>query len=665
MPSEMSSLATVSGSMEGELCGLRAGLSHIEDKGFMEDVKKLYPPKCWDGMHEVGKGKPKNDYHNLHADPAWYGCQRPATFKDWKKTDSLPSVAEDVKAKVKAQIKLYKDQHNHTKLALTSLNQTWEAFEANRVLSTDLEVVNKDIDCMMYFHPETKNTVITDLSTQHFNWDEQPWDALEAAAAVDVAAGADVEKVVSLLGQAYRLVSMVSAAGKYKAQAVRASDNLVGERIVLCSLLIGQDQIKLGFDVYWMHHCSNLRLMTYRAQCGAYSRGVIAESECTLRQVFNAGGTTPPMTGNVMWSRVRAAYVAQMPRELGDIVEKRMKEARSRFVYPSHSVRDIGEMNAWCDVTTFDWYALCGPTAENVSTAAVGALMLGYECEVLVDMCPKVTYSDYMAFIAAGVDCIPHMDAKEMVAGAFAAHACGVKGFPGLHWLHNAIDTYTQQGGSMWGPRNVDGAAYLMFLGINEGCRMPAIRYSDVRMRAEINLMAAHEVGGLFRHGMEGDAMSRSMLDGDATIASFPMMIDKLAEDGVNVGRDMGAPHSTGFMLTCFGYLLFNLVGSSSMMRWASGAKPRCDSIAVVADKTENAKLPHPTPEETAVATAVSELSMTRDMMKVSTLAAHRALRLGIDTDYMERHKHVPGGDCVCWNCLAGQDKPCAICGTK
>jgi hypothetical protein len=76
-----------------------------------------------------------------------------------------------------------------------------------------------------------------------------------------------------------------------------------------------------------------------------------------------------------------------------------------------------------------------------------------------------------------------------------------------------------------------------MFLGINEGCRQPAIPYGDVRMRAEVNLMAAHEVAGLFRHGMEGDAMSRSMLDADATIASFPKMIDTLAEGCVTIGK--------------------------------------------------------------------------------------------------------------------------------
>jgi hypothetical protein len=210
-------------------------------------------------------------------------------------------------------------------------------------------------------------------------------------------------------------------------------------------------------------HCPNLRLMAYRAMCGSYARGVLAHGECTLRSVFQAGGTTPPMTGNVMWSRVRAAYVALMPRELGDIVQKKMLEARSHFVYPSHSKRDIKEMNAWCDVTTFDWYALCGPSVENVSPVGVGSLMLGYECEVLVDMCPAVTYEDYMAFIAAGVDVIPHMDTKELVAGAFAAHACGVKGFPGLYWLHGAIDEHTKKGGSMWGPRSVDGAAYLVF----------------------------------------------------------------------------------------------------------------------------------------------------------------------------------------------------------
>lgn len=277
--------------------------------------------------------------------------------------------------------------------------------------------------------------------------------------------------------------------------------------------------------------------MTYRAMCGSYARGVIAQGECTMRQVFNAGGTTPKMTGNVMWSRVRAAYVQLMPRELGDIVQKKMLEARAHFVYPGHSKRDIKEMNAWCDVTTFDWYALCGPSAENVSPAAVGALMLGYECEVLVDMCPAVTYADYMAFIAAGVDVIPHMDTKELVAGAFAAHACGVKGFAGLHWLQEAIDAHTKKGGSMWGPRSVDGAAYLMFQGINEACRQPAIPYGDIRMRAEVNLMAAHEVAGLFRHGMEGDAMSRSMLDADATIASFPKMIDTLAEGAAAIGR--------------------------------------------------------------------------------------------------------------------------------
>lgn len=56
-------------------------------------------------------------------------------------------------------------------------------------------------------------------------------------------------------------------------------------------------------------------------------------------------------------------------------------------------------------------------------------------------------------------------------------------------------------------------------------------------MRAEVNLMAAHEVAGLFRHGMEGDAMSRSMLDDDATIASFPKMIDTLAGNSVSIGR--------------------------------------------------------------------------------------------------------------------------------
>lgn len=286
-----------------------------------------------------------------------------------------------------------------------------------------------------------------------------------------------------------------------------------------------------------MRHCPNLRLVTYRAMCGSYARGALAHGECTLRQVFAAGRSTPQMTGNVIWSRVRAAYAELMPRELGDVVQQKMREACAHFVYPTHSQRDLQEMHAWCEVSVFDWYALCGPCADNVTPAALGALMLGYQCEVLIDMCPQVTYADYTAFVIAGVDAIPHMDAKELVAGAFAAHACGVKGFAGLRWLREAIDAHAEKGNSMWAVRCVDGGAYLMFQGINEACRQPTIAYGDVRMRAEMNLMSAHEVGGLFRHGMEGDAMSQSTLDSDAAIASFPKMVDTLAENATLIGQ--------------------------------------------------------------------------------------------------------------------------------
>lgn len=52
---------------------------------------------------------------------------------------------------------------------------------------------------------------------------------------------------------ARRVISMAFVAGKYQAEAVRHTDALVGERIVLTSLLLGQEQVgeKL-FRMMWV-----------------------------------------------------------------------------------------------------------------------------------------------------------------------------------------------------------------------------------------------------------------------------------------------------------------------------------------------------------------------------------------------------------------------------
>jgi hypothetical protein len=586
------------------------------------------------------------DYNHVRADMQWYGCQPPEALRHWQSSDSLPYVTQGVLDRVKEGITEFLGAHDVKNETLASLQHSWNAFESRKVFSTDLEAVKADIHNMLYIHQESKDTVFDDLIASHHQWDAEPWRALEAAAAVDVADGGDVQKVIECFVRAHRVISMAYVGGTYKAQAVAASDPLVGERILLCSILVGQEQIKLGCDQFWVRQCPNLRLMTYRAMCGAYARGVLAHGECTMYQVFKAGATTPSMTGNVMWSRVRDAYTMTVPHELGDMFEKRMREARANFPYPSNIKRDVKEMTAWIDVTLLDWYAVCGPSAENMSCAGVATITLAYEAELLLDMCQGVTYEDYMAFIVASLETVPHMDSKEILACVFAAHACGVKGYPALEWLHACIDEHKKSGGTPWVPRLVEGTAYSMFLGINEACRRPVIPYGETRVHAEVNLIAAHEVGGLFRHGMEGDAMSRSVLGGDSTVASFPKMIDTIAEQAISIAGELGPPHSTGFMLTSFACLLHNLQGTSGMLRWASQAKPLCDSIA--------------TPEQLENSTPITDVvGMTRDVMKVSTLAAHRVLRLGVCTDYTDTHSHTEDGDCVCWECIAEDDSSC------
>lgn len=126
--------------MAGELCGLRAGLSLFNNKSKMDTIRKVYPPKCWDGMQEVGKGTLINSYHNVHADLEWYGCQSPAEYKEWSRREGLVSVGDGVKARVHESIQKNVDSRDATQDALNSLDESWNAFETRKVISADLEV---------------------------------------------------------------------------------------------------------------------------------------------------------------------------------------------------------------------------------------------------------------------------------------------------------------------------------------------------------------------------------------------------------------------------------------------------------------------------------------------------------------------------------------------
>lgn len=643
---------------EIKMCGLRAGLKSAHALGYVENTGLPYPEKTWFNAPKVGEGNFASNFEDCKADLQWYGCQVPEEYKeplqerekrgkDWKDVELLKKI-EKQRPILQEYFKTTKIEYDRKEVLLN----VWNIFAKHNVVATTGDK-EKDIEKALFFDVKIRDEVIHDFASEDIgNWEEEPWNALEKAACHDLVNGADLEKVAVRVKRAQYVISMAKVAGRYLAQCVKNKE-FAGQRIVLSSILLGQEQISLGYDRYWVAMCPHTRVVTYRAMVGAYARGVKEEGDFSLVDAFKAGGMVTPPKGKVCWRNVEAAYEEYMPKELGKMVKKKMGEARANFSYPHRPGEQLEEMKAWCDVTTYDWYALCGPKSEELSRHAVGALMLGYECEVLVDMCPETTYEEYIRFIAKGVDIIPHMDTKELTAGAFASHACGVKGFEGLEWLNEAIDEHVKAKKSDWGPRSIDGAAYLMFLGINEGCRQPSIQYSKLRLEAEINLMAAHEAAGLFRHGMENDAMSRGMLDKDSKTTSFAMMIDKLGEDAVKIAIEMGPPHNTGYMLTCFGYLLFNLVGSSSMIRWAAGLKPRCESIArnpeaLISEATEKPK---------------NQQQLSRDMQKVSALAAHRAFRLGVVNSYPKTHPHKEGGECDCWDCIAGPIPKCQYCG--
>jgi hypothetical protein len=132
--------------MKGELCSLRAGLSLFDtkkEKGKIEEVRTLYPRKCWEGMKRVGEGEIAHDYHNVHAKPEWYGCVVPEEYKEWKGEERLPTVAREVQERVKEGIREFLTTHDVEKEALASLEENWNSFETNKVISTDLEVLKQ------------------------------------------------------------------------------------------------------------------------------------------------------------------------------------------------------------------------------------------------------------------------------------------------------------------------------------------------------------------------------------------------------------------------------------------------------------------------------------------------------------------------------------------